>query len=64
MFAALRRAADRPLGAVEFRSEPAIAAFFRGWAQHSSYDRALAVGLRRDHDLETVVSEYIEDYLR
>jgi D-erythronate 2-dehydrogenase len=63
MLAALRRAADRPLGPVVFQPDAAVEAFFHGWAQHASSDRARAVGLSRDVDVETIVRAYTEDYL-
>ena len=64
MTAALRRASDRPLGAIRYELDPEISSFFRGWAQHSSFDRAVALGLVRDNDLESIITGYIEDFLR
>jgi nucleoside-diphosphate-sugar epimerase len=64
MSAALSRASDRPLGAIRYELDPEISSFFRGWAQHSSFDRAVALGLVRDNDLESIITGYIEDFLR
>jgi nucleoside-diphosphate-sugar epimerase len=63
MAAALGRAADRPLGAIRFEIDPVIMSFFRGWAQHSSFDRAVTLGLDRDESVECIVTAYIEDFL-
>jgi nucleoside-diphosphate-sugar epimerase len=63
MAAALRRAADRPLGEIRSEIDPAISSFFRGWAQHSSFDQAAALGFARDEAVESIVAAYIEDFL-
>ena len=63
MTAALRRASDRLLGSISFEADPDISSFFRGWAQHSSFDRARALGLVQDSDLESIITGYIEDFL-
>jgi nucleoside-diphosphate-sugar epimerase len=63
MAAALRRAADRPLGAIRSEIDPVISSFFRGWAQHSSFDRAAALGLARDDTMECIVTAYMADFL-
>ena len=63
MAAALKSVADRPLGAIRSEVDPAISAFFRGWAQHSSFGRANALGFARDETVESMVTAYIEDFL-
>jgi nucleoside-diphosphate-sugar epimerase len=63
MAAALKRASHRPLGAISYEVDPDISSFFRGWAQHSSFERARALGLRHDGDLESIITGYIEDFL-
>jgi D-erythronate 2-dehydrogenase len=63
MAAALSRASDRPLGTISFQADPVISAFFRGWAQHSSFERATALGLVADTDLDSIITGYIEDFL-
>jgi nucleoside-diphosphate-sugar epimerase len=63
MAAALRRAADRPLGAIRSEIDPAISSFFRGWAQHSSFDRATGLGFAHDEAVESIIGAYIEDFL-
>jgi nucleoside-diphosphate-sugar epimerase len=63
MTAALSRASDRPLGTIRFEADPDISSFFQGWAQHSSFGRARALGLVQDGDLESIITGYIEDFL-
>jgi D-erythronate 2-dehydrogenase len=63
MSAALSRASDRTLGTISFEIDPLISAFFRGWAQHSSFARAEALNFVRDTDLESIIGAYIEDFL-
>jgi nucleoside-diphosphate-sugar epimerase len=63
MMAALEKATDRPLGAISFEIDPAISNFFRGWAQHSSFERARSLGLLQDRDLESIITGYVEDFL-
>jgi D-erythronate 2-dehydrogenase len=63
MSAALSRASDRPLGTISYEIDPLVSAFFRGWAQHSSFGRAEALGFIRDVDLESIITGYIEDFL-
>ncbi|HEY5272356.1 MAG TPA: D-erythronate dehydrogenase [Acidimicrobiales bacterium] len=63
MSAALSHASDRSLGTISFEIDPAISAFFRGWAQHSSFGRAEALGLVRDVDVESIITGYIDDFL-
>jgi nucleoside-diphosphate-sugar epimerase len=63
MTAALARASDRATGAISYQIDPVIAAFFRGWAQHSSFEKATALGLTGDPSIETIVQTYVKDFL-
>jgi nucleoside-diphosphate-sugar epimerase len=63
MVAALERVAGRPLGEIRCQIDPAVSAFFRGWARHSSFDRATALGLARDDSVDSMVADYIRDFL-
>ena len=55
-----RVAAERNLdaGRVEVREDPAVAGIVRGWARYASAERALALGLPQDRDLDSIVSDY------
>ena len=55
--------ADRPLGAIRSEIDPIISSFFQGWAQHSSFGRATALGLADDETVRAVVTAYIQDFL-
>ncbi len=64
MLAALRRVAgNRHLGEITVEPDPFIEAICAGWPQDTYYERARALGLPVDASLDTVVAEYIEDYL-
>ena len=63
MLESLRCAANRPLGPVAVAPDPAVVSFFSRWAQWSDFERALGLGLAVDADLETVIGEYLEDFL-
>jgi nucleoside-diphosphate-sugar epimerase len=63
MAAALRRVADRPLGEIRCEIDPVISAFFAGWARHSSFARATALGLTGDESVDSMVAAYIQDFL-
>ncbi len=58
-----RVAGDRPLGRIVVRSDPAIEAVVAGWPPYAACDRALALGLPREGDLDGIVRAYIEDVL-
>ena len=60
---ALRRTADRPLGPIVVRPDPAIVAIYRSWAQRSSFGRATDLGLVTDSGLEPIIRAYIDDFL-
>jgi len=53
----------RRLGPVTHRPDPSIERIFAGWAKHSSFDRAIRLGLRADEAIETIVLQYIDDFL-
>jgi hypothetical protein len=55
--------ADRPLGQIRCDLDPGVSAFFRGWARHSSFHRATALGLARDLSIDAMVAAYIQDFL-
>jgi D-erythronate 2-dehydrogenase len=63
MAAALRRVAGRPLGEIRCQIDSQITAFFQGWARHSTFGRATALGLARDESVESMVAAYIQDFL-
>ena len=63
MAVALQSVADRPLGAIRSEVDPIISSFFQGWAQHSSFGRATALGLAHDETVASIVTAYIEDFL-
>ena len=63
MAAAVERVADRPLGQIRCDLDPGVSAFFRGWARHSSFHRATALGLARDKSIDAMVAAYIQDFL-
>ena len=64
MIAALKRvAANRKLGAIRHQRDPAIEHIVAGWPTGTSFERALALGLPRDPDLDSIVRAYIEDFL-
>ena len=59
----LRNAANRPLGPITVRPDPAIMKIYASWATRSSSERATAMGLKRDESVESIVQAYIEDFL-
>jgi nucleoside-diphosphate-sugar epimerase len=64
MIAGLRRVAgDRRLGEITVKPDPFIENICASWAQDASHERATALGLPRSPDLDTVVRNYIEDFL-
>jgi nucleoside-diphosphate-sugar epimerase len=63
MIDGLRAATDRPLGPISVRPDPVISGFYRGWAAQSSFAPATAIGLVRDEAIESIVREYIADFL-
>ncbi len=64
MIDALHRVAgDRKLGEIVFEPDPFIQRICDGWPKDASYERATQLGLPRDASLDTIVENYIEDYL-
>ena len=58
-----RVAGDRRLGQIEVQPDPAIGAIVRSWPEGATFERALALGLPRDADLDSIVRAYVEDCL-
>lgn len=64
MVAGLRRVAgDRRLGEITVAPDPAIERIVATWPVGSNADRAQALGLPRDPDLDSIIRAYIEDFL-
>lgn len=64
MIAALRSVAgERILGLIVHQPDPLIEQIFAGWAQYASFERATALGMTADGDLESIITAYIEDFL-
>lgn len=64
MIAALKRVAgNRHLGEIRVERDPRIEKIVATWPVKSSFDRALALGLPRDADLDSVIRAYIADFL-
>ncbi len=64
MIAALGRVAgDRPLGEITVEPDPVIEAIVATWPVETTFDRATALGIAAEPDLDTIVRAYIEDFL-
>lgn len=64
MIAALKRAAAGcKLGAIRVERDPAIERIVATWPVKADFERALALGLPRDPDLESIIRAYIADFL-
>ncbi len=64
MIGSLKRVAtDRKLGPIRVQRDPIIERIVAGWPTGSSFERALAHGLPRDPDLDSIVRAYIADFL-
>ena len=64
MIEALKRVAgERPLGEIRIEPDPFIEAICATWPLDAAYERAAALGLPREADLDEIVRAYIEDYL-
>ncbi len=64
MIASLKRVAGtRPLGEIRQVPDAAIQAICATWPGRARAERADALGLPRDPDLDTIVRAYIEDYV-
>jgi nucleoside-diphosphate-sugar epimerase len=57
-----RVAAGRKLGPIRVERNPTIEKIVAGWPTGSSFDRALALGLPRDPDLDSILRAYIADF--
>lgn len=63
MVESLRRVTgDRALGSVTLAPDPAIEAIVGTWPRWSSSERARALGLPQDEDLDSIVRAYLEDH--
>jgi nucleoside-diphosphate-sugar epimerase len=58
-----RVGSGRKLGAVSYAPDPVIEAICRTWPGHAGADRAIALGLPRDPNLDSIVRAYIEDFV-
>ncbi len=64
MIATLERVAGgRPLGKITVEPDPAIEAIVETWPLETRFERATALGLRREESLDDIVRAYIEDFL-
>ena len=64
MIEALHRVAgNRTLGNISVEPDPFIEAICAGWPQASHFERARALGLPKEKDLDEIVSYYINDYV-
>lgn len=64
MIEALKRvAAGRKFGPIRIQHDAVIERIVAGWPTGSSFERALALGLPRDPDLDSIVRAYIADFL-
>jgi nucleoside-diphosphate-sugar epimerase len=61
--ALLRVAGDRKLGDIVFAPDPFIQRICDGWPQDAAFERAERLGLPKDASLDTIVENYIEDFL-
>ena len=57
-----RVAGNRHLGAITFKDDPFIMKIVSGWPSAANSDRALALGLPQDKDVDSIVKAYIEDF--
>lgn len=58
-----RVAGDRPLGTVTIEPDPAIEKIVATWPTHTSFERATALGLPGDADVDYIVRSFIEDFV-
>lgn len=54
---------DRVLGPVVHRPDASIQQIFAGWPRASTFERARQLGLRTDRGLESIIHEYVDDFL-
>jgi nucleoside-diphosphate-sugar epimerase len=64
MIKSLKRVAgNRPLGPIRFDRDPVIERIVASWPTALNFERASALGLPVDTNLDSIVRAYIEDYL-
>jgi nucleoside-diphosphate-sugar epimerase len=64
MIRSLKRAAgNKPLGPIRFKRDPVIERIVASWPTALNFERARALGLPVDKDLDGIVRAYIDDYL-
>jgi hypothetical protein len=64
MIAALERVAgSRKLGEIRVEKDPVIEKIVATWPVGTTFERALAIGLPKDPDLDSIIRAYIEDFL-
>ncbi len=64
MIAALKRVAgSRPLGKIRVEPDPAVERIVATWPTGTTFERALAISLPKDRDLDSIIRAYIEDFL-
>ena len=64
MIAALKRVAhNRKLGNISVKRDPAIEKIVATWPVKTNFERALALGLPRDTDLDSIVRAYMADFI-
>jgi nucleoside-diphosphate-sugar epimerase len=61
---AAKRRPGRPLGEITVEPDPFIEGIVAAWPHDAGYDRATALGLPREANLDEIVEAYIEDYLK
>jgi nucleoside-diphosphate-sugar epimerase len=61
---AARRRPGQPLGEITVEPDSFIERIVATWPRDAAYDRATALGLPRETDLDEIVEAYIEDYLQ
>ena len=65
MIAALKRVSgSRKLGEIRVEKDPVIEKIVATWPVGTTFDRALAIGLPKDPDLDSIIRAYIEDFLK
>ncbi|MGH6892019.1 MAG: D-erythronate dehydrogenase [Dongiaceae bacterium] len=65
MIAALKRVAgNRPLGDIRVEPDPTIERIVATWPTGTVFERAIAIGLPKDRDLDSIVRAYIADFLQ
>jgi UDP-glucose 4-epimerase len=64
MIKSLKRVAgNKPLGPIRFEHDPIIERIVASWPTALNFDRATALGLPVDDNLDSIVRAYIDDYV-